>query len=192
MRIYQGIEEQMELGRPVVAVGSFDGVHLGHRQVLSFLVRTAKERETQSVVVTFNPHPQMVLRSESDFFSINSVEENIRRIALEGVDAVGVIPFTKAFSELSYVEFVEHYLINRLHVRTIVMGPNHAVGHNREGNHLLLSALCTQHQVEVIELPELLSHQVGVHSSLIRKAIQSGNRALAETLLGYPYEKMQG
>ncbi len=189
MRIYNGFDEKIELERPVVAVGSFDGVHVGHRQILQYLVRAAQEKQAHSVVVTFDPHPQKALHPESDFFTINTLEENLERIAQEGVDAAIVIPFTKAFSELSYMEFMEQYLIGRVRAGAVVMGPNHAIGHNREGNHQLLTDFCKAHCVEVIELPELLQHQIGVHSSEIRKAILAGNMTLVDEMLGYRYKK---
>lgn len=189
MRIYKGFEEEIVLNRPVVAVGSFDGVHLGHRRVLQYLVRNARDNDSESVVVTFDPHPQKALHPESDFFVINSLDKNLKLIEQEGVDAAIVIPFTPSFSKLSYVEFVEQYLIGCLHAGAIVMGPNHAIGHNREGNHTLLSDCCLKHGVRVVELPELLVDEVGVHSSKIRKAILAGDLETANEMLGYGYEK---
>lgn len=190
MRVYYGFEEEFNLVRPVVAVGSFDGVHKGHCRILHYLVRAAQENDVHSVVVTFDPHPQKVLRPESDFFAINSLEENLSLMAQQGVDAVLVIPFTSGFSNLSYLEFIEQYLIDRLHASAVVMGPNHTMGHNREGNHQLVTDFCKEKHLSVIELPELLMHQVGVHSSEIRQAILSNNLALAEEMLGYPYKKI--
>lgn len=191
MRIYRGFEEEIVLKSPVVAVGSFDGVHLGHRRILQYLVRSAQDSCAQSVVVTFDPHPQKALHPESDFFVINTLDKNLQLIEREGVDAAIVIPFTPTFSKLSYVDFVEQYLIGRVHAGAIVMGPNHAIGHNREGNHALLTECCLKHGVRVVELPELLMHEVGVHSSKIRKAIMAGDLETANEMLGYRYEGMK-
>lgn len=175
--------------RPVAAVGSFDGVHLGHCRILQYLVSCAQARSTQSVVVTFDPHPQQVLHPGFGFARINSLQRNLQLIEAQGVDTVIVVPFTKCFSELSYVDFVEQCLIEKMKVGTIVMGPNHTMGHNREGNHQLLVKLCEQHQVGVVEIPELMLQDAGVHSAEIRKAIAIGNWERVDQMLGYHYEQ---
>ena len=105
MQVYRGLDDSIQLSRPVAAVGSFDGVHLGHCQILRYLVAYAREHSMQSLVVTFDPHPQQLLRPESDFFAINSLERNLELIGAQGVDATVVIPFTEEFSKLSYTEF---------------------------------------------------------------------------------------
>ena len=187
MQVYRGLDDSIQLSRPVAAVGSFDGVHLGHCQILRYLVAYAREHSMQSLVVTFDPHPQQLLRPDSDFFAINSLERNLELIGAQGVDATVVIPFTEEFSKLSYTEFVKQYLIDGLHVGALVMGPNHAMGHNRAGSHDLLKQLCAQYGIEVVEIPELTLREVGVHSSKIRRAIREGDAARASEWLGYPY-----
>lgn len=187
MQVFRGFEEPIPLSHPVVAIGSFDGVHLGHRRILHFLTTYAHEHAVPSAVVTFDPHPQQLLRPHSDFFVINSLARNLQLIEAEGVDAAVVIPFTRDFSQLSYMEFVKRYLMDGLHAGGLVMGPNHAMGHNRAGNHDLLKQFCESHSIEVLEIPELMLHEVGVHSSKIRQAIREGDEALASELLGYPY-----
>ncbi|MBO4503946.1 MAG: hypothetical protein J5730_03935 [Bacteroidales bacterium] len=188
MQVYRGLDSGIPVGRPVVAVGSFDGVHLGHRQILQRLVFCARERGVQSVVVTFDPHPQQVLRPGSDFFTINPLHRNLELIAAEGVDVAVIEPFTLDFSRLTYAEFVEEYLIGRLHASALVMGPNHALGHDRAGNHERIRQVFEKHQVEVLEIPELTFREIGVHSSNIRNAIKNNDEALASELLGYPYK----
>lgn len=188
MQILYGFDQAFELQRPVAAVGSFDGVHLGHCRILQYLVSCAQTRNAQSVVVTFDPHPQQLLRPNSDFRTINSLQTNLQLIETQGVDVAVVVPFTKAFSQLSYVDFVEQYLIGKMKVGTIVMGPNHAMGHNREGSHQLLADLCERHHVSVVEIPELMLHDAGIHSAQIRKAIAEENWNLVDQMLGYHYE----
>lgn len=188
MIVYQGFEHIDKLENPVVAIGSFDGVHRGHCCILRYLCDTAKQCGGQSVVVTFDPHPQQLLNPNSDFFTINSLEDNLKRIAQEGVDAVVVIPFTQSFSELSYTEFIENHIIGMLHAKTLVMGPNHALGHNREGDRAKIEALCQQHQVSVVDIPEFLMNNAQVHSSTIRKLIQKKEFSKVDELLGYHWE----
>ena len=189
MKIYRGFEDVAPLTRPVIAVGSFDGVHRGHCQILRYLCETAAEREGQSVVVTFDPHPQVVLNPNSDFFPINSLERNLELIAEQNVDVAVVIPFSKLFAQTSYLEFVEQYLIGRLHAKALVMGPNHALGHNREGDRLRIEAVCEQHGVDVVDIPEFLMDDAQVHSSTIRKLIQSKQYDRVDEMLGYHFER---
>ncbi len=188
MQVYYGFESVQSLCRPVAAIGSFDGVHKGHRRILHYLCDAARELSGQSVVVTFNPHPQTVLRPNSDFFQINSLEKNLHLIEEAGVDATVVIPFDVAFSQLSHVEFLEKYMIEKLQVCALVMGPNHAFGHHRAGNHNAIGQLCQQRNVQVIDIPELMIHDSGVHSARIRKLITSGDFPQVDELLGYHYE----
>lgn len=187
MRVCRGLEQMPELVSPVVAIGSFDGVHLGHRQILRYLCEEAHRRNGQSVVVTFDPHPQVLVNPNSDFFTINTVEENLYLIGAQGVDLALVIPFTKEFSKLSYVEFFEQYIFGWLHAGALVMGPNHAIGHNREGDRMKIEDLCQRHHVQIIDIPEFMCHDAKVHSSTIRKLILEKQFDKVDELLGYHY-----
>lgn len=188
MRIFRGFEDIVPLTRPVVAIGSFDGVHLGHQRILRYLCDTAASHQGQSVVVTFAPHPQQLLNPDSDFFLINDLERNLELIADQGVDVAVVIPFTRDFSQITYVEFIERYLIGSLHASMLVMGPNHALGHNREGDRSRIEAVCQRHHVKVVDIPEFLVNDAEVHSSTIRKMIQSQQFDKVDEMLGYHYE----
>ncbi|MBR4918441.1 MAG: FAD synthetase family protein [Bacteroidales bacterium] len=188
MKIFRGFEDVAPLTRPVIAVGSFDGVHRGHCQILRYLCEAAAERGGQSVVVTFAPHPQVVLNPNSDFFTINTLDRNLELIAEQNVDVAVVLPFTKSFAQTSYLEFVEQYLIGRLHAKALVMGPNHALGHNREGDRFKIETVCQQHHVEVVDIPEFMLHDAQVHSSTIRKLIQNRHFDAVDDMLGYHYE----
>ena len=187
MEVFRDIEKVPELSRPVVAIGSFDGVHLGHRQILHYLCEEASRRGGQSVVVTFDPHPQQVMRPHTDFFTINTLEQNLSLIGSQGVDVAVVIPFTESFSHLSYVDFIEQCIIGRVHAHALVMGPNHAIGHNREGGRPEIETLCLLHGVQVIDIPEFVNNETEVHSSTIRNLIRNGELDKAEALLGYHY-----
>ncbi|MCR4737621.1 MAG: FAD synthetase family protein [Bacteroidales bacterium] len=188
MRVIRGFDENAGLNAPVAAIGSFDGVHLGHCRVLRYLCEYAHRTGGDSVVVTFDPHPQQVLRPNSDFFNINSLDKNIDLIEKQGVDAVLIVPFTHAFSQLSYSDFIDQYMIGKLRVSALVMGPNHALGHNRAGGRAAIEDLCKERGVHVVELPEMMCHDVAVHSAKIRHLIREGRWEDVDELLGYHYE----
>ena len=169
MRVIRGFDEDAGLNAPVAAIGSFDGVHLGHCRVLRYLCDFAHQTGGDSVVVTFDPHPQQVLRPNSDFFNINSLDKNIELIE-------------------KYSDFIDQYMIGKLRVSTLVMGPNHALGHNRAGGREAIENLCNERGVHVVELPEMVCHDVAVHSAMIRKLITEGRWDDVDELLGYHYD----
>lgn len=187
MLVFNGFEDNIALTKPVAAVGSFDGVHLGHQRLLECLRDTAQNVGGQSVVVTFHPHPRQVLRPGSGFFTINTLEENIRKMESAGIDAVIVIPFTLAFSKLTYVEFLEQYMIGRLHVHTLLMGPHHTMGHGGGGHVNNIEALCRKHGISVVEIPEFQAKDIEVRSCRIRELIAQRQFDKADELLGYHY-----
>lgn len=187
MKVFRSYNEVCGLKNPVVAVGSFDGVHLGHCRILQYLCNHARQINGDSVVMTFDPHPQERLHHKSDFFRINTLETNLALIEKQGVDAVVIIPFTLEFSKMSYETFLEEIVIGKIHASSIVMGPNHALGHNREGSHTQIETLCTRFHLEVVELPELFIKDAAVHSAEIRKLIRLGRLDDASQMLGYTY-----
>ncbi len=187
MLVFNGFDESITLTKPVAAVGSFDGVHLGHQRLLECLRNAAGETGGQSVVVTFHPHPRQVLHPGSGFFTINTLEENLQKLDSAGVEAAIVVPFTKAFSELTYVEFLEQYLIGRLHVHALLMGPHHTMGHGGGGHIHDIETVCLKHGVNVIEIPEYQSNDIEVRSCRIRELISRRQFDKADELLGYHY-----
>jgi riboflavin kinase/FMN adenylyltransferase len=191
MMVCKDIENLPHWERPVVAVGAFDGVHLGHVRILHFLREQADEVGGTSVVVTFDPHPRKVLYPDTDFFTINTMEENFRQMSAHGVDAVVVIPFTTDFSQISYQQFVQDFLIGRIHAHTLVMGPNHAFGRHREGHHDNIKAFCNSHALKVVEIPERMWHNAGVHSAVIRDHIRQKDWKTVNAMLGYPYSNVE-
>lgn len=191
MKLFRGLDVELNLQNPVVAVGSFDGVHQGHCRILQQMADMSRQCNGHSVVVTFDPHPREVLCPESDFFKINTLERNLELMEAQQVDAVVIIPFTKEFSKLSYVDFFRSFVVNKLHAHTIVMGPNHALGHNREGDKTAIEHLCESEGIKTVEIPELLYLEAGVHSAEIRKCIRNHDLQTASALLGYPYQPLK-
>ena len=188
MNIYRNIENLPALRNAVVTVGSFDGVHLGHRRIFEYVRRTAERIGGESVVVTFDPHPQTVLHPEREFFQLYTLDENAALIAEAGIDHMVVIPFTVEFAQLSFQDFL-NFLIKKTRLRAIVMGPDHNFGKNREGNRDTMREICIKNSIDVVIIPELLMEESKVRSSKIRQFIENKEFEKAEMLLGHPWKK---
>src|SRR5574344_554340 len=171
MRIFRTLEDLPVFRNPVVAVGSFDGVHLGHHKIFDYLKMGTQKYEGESIIITFDPHPQTCLHPErSDFFLLNTLDEKITLLEQQGIDNLIIIPFTKAFSQLSFTDFLP-LLQTKIGLRAIVMGPNHNFGKNREGNCETIHEICAKNGIEIILIPEFLIDENKVRSSKIREHI---------------------
>jgi riboflavin kinase/FMN adenylyltransferase len=188
MKIYKDIENLPAFQNAVVTVGSFDGVHLGHRRVFEYMREAAVRLDGETVVVTFDPHPQQVLHPERDFFTINTLEENAELIGAEGIDNMIVLPFTKEFSQLPFQGFLD-FLIKKIGMKAIVMGEDHNFGKGRAGNKETMREICSKNSIEIIIIPELTMAENKVRSSKIRQYIENMNFTDAERLLGHPWKK---
>ena len=188
MKIYSSIEAFTEVDRPIVTTGTFDGVHFGHRKIIKRLRQLAHESAGETVLLTFSPHPRMVLFPDDHGLSLlNTMEE--KKILLEeaGIQHLIIHPFTKEFSRLSSINFVRDILVNQLNTHKLVIGYNHHFGRNREGSFEHLKEFAPVYGFEVEEIPAQLLDDVGVSSTKIRKALSSGAVAQAAEFLGYHY-----
>lgn len=170
-----------------ITIGTFDGVHVGHRKILERLINDAKESNLQSTVLTFYPHPRMVLQKDADLKLLNTIEEKQKILAELGLDYLIIHPFSKAFSRLSALEFVRDILVNALRARKIVIGYDHRFGRNRNANIQDLITFGNTFEFEVEEIPAQLIDDVSVSSTKIRKALESGDIKTANAFLGYSY-----
>ncbi len=187
MRVFYGFEQLELLSRTVCTVGSYDGVHIGHRALIKECVELAHRVGSQSVVLTFEPHPRIVLGKADGLKLLTTLPEKIELLSQEGVDNLVVIPFDVAFSRLSYRDFIEDYLVNKLQMKYMVVGYNHLFGRNNEGNYTLLCDLAERHSFEVVQLSELRNDSSKVSSTVIRRLIESGDVEAANRLLGRDY-----
>ena len=174
-----------DVGGTIVTIGAFDGVHLGHRAIFKQLQQEAEARQLKSVIITFSPHPQQVLYPEKPFELINTIEQRIELLSKEDIDYLLIIHFTLDFASWTPERFIQDILMKRLHTRAIVMGPNHAFGHNRSGNHQSIQQFCLDNHIDIIEIPEVILHDNAVRSSQIRRFIQAKEYDKASELLGY-------
>ncbi len=190
MKIYYGFDEVKHIKNAVVTTGSFDGVHMGHQVILQKLNEIAKKENGESVLITFYPHPRKVLYPETagkDLLMINTRKEKIQLLEKAGIDHLIFVEFTKAFSETTSAEFVEEYLIKKLHTRKIVTGENHHFGKNRNGDIEELIELGTQNNFSVELIPHQDIQNVDVSSTLIRESIIRGKIEKANVYLTHPY-----
>jgi len=184
MRVVWGFDNPPALRNGVATVGSYDGVHRGHRILLDEVVRRARACGGESVVLTFEPHPRITLGNDEGLRLLSTFEEKCELLEQVGVDYVVVIPFDKAFSQLTHEEFIDNYIVGSLHIKQLVIGYNHHFGHNKEGDHSFL----VQHgALEVVEVAQYRAEGNKVSSTVVRKAIEEGDMALARQLLGHPY-----
>ena len=189
MRIFNGFEKKMDIPNPVLTIGTFDGVHLGHQKILNQLKEEAEKMEGESVLFTFYPHPRMVLFPENHGLKlIQTQEEKLDKLERNGLNNIIVFPFTQDFANLTATEFVRDYLVGLLNVRKLVIGHDHQFGKNREGGLSFLKTISKEYDFEVIEIPAQEIDEVNISSTRIRKAIESGNLEIANAYLGEPFE----
>lgn len=188
MRILTGLPSfPPELRPSVVALGAFDGIHLAHAKILETAVERARALGVSAVACTFDPHPAAVLRPALAPAPIATLEENLSRIALHGLDAALVIPFTREFSLIEAEAFVDLVLVRTLGVREVVVGFNHTFGAGARGTAALLLELGGRRGFVTHVLPPLQVDGLTVSSSTIREALRDGSVELAGALLGRPY-----
>ncbi|MEJ6583799.1 MAG: bifunctional riboflavin kinase/FAD synthetase [Crocinitomicaceae bacterium] len=188
MKVFQGFDQLKEIKNPVLTIGTFDGVHLGHKKIIDQLNDEAKKIGGESVLFTFYPHPRMVLYPESHGLRlIQTQAEKIDKLRRMGLKNVIIHPFTKEFSRLSAIEFVRDFLVNQLNVKKLVIGYDHQFGKNREGSISFLLEVCQTYGFEVIEIAAQEIDEVNVSSTKIRNAIKTGDLEMANTFLGEPF-----
>jgi len=171
----------------VVTIGTFDGVHIGHQKIISKIVDTAKRDGLKAVILTFFPHPRMVLQKDQGIKLINTIEEKAKLLNKLGVDTLVVKEFTKEFSRLSASEFVNQVLIEKLNVNHIIIGYDHRFGKNRAANIDDLKEFGNVHDFKVTEITAQEVNDVAVSSTKIREALLDGNIKKANTFLGYNF-----
>jgi riboflavin kinase/FMN adenylyltransferase len=172
----------------VITIGTFDGVHTGHIQIIQQLKATAKAAEGESVIITFHPHPRRVVGGQqSDLRLLNSLPERIELLEMNGIDHLVIVPFTEEFSKKTAHEYVEDFLVNHFQPHTIIIGYDHRFGHNREGNYKLLEDLKAKHGYRIHEITERVLNNITISSTKIRQALLNGNVHEANDFLGYHY-----
>ncbi|MBI9067570.1 MAG: bifunctional riboflavin kinase/FAD synthetase [Salinivirgaceae bacterium] len=186
MKIWENISK-FNAKNPVVTIGSFDGVHVGHQQVIAQLNAIAKKNKGESVIFTFSPHPVKVLHPDKEFVLLTTIDEKLELFAKNGVDHVVLFPFTKEFSQKTYADFVKEVLIEKLHIKTLLVGYDNTIGKNREGNLGELLKLSNSLNFKIAQQKEVRLNDDSLSSTQIRTLLSNGKLLSASKLLGYHY-----
>lgn len=189
MKVYHSIEQFKGAKNPVVTIGTFDGVHAGHQEIIKQVKELARSMHGESVILTFSPHPRMVLFPDDDDLKLLHTDpEKQHRLDSMGIDHLIIHPFTKKFSRIPYTEYVRDILVNKLKVKKLVIGFNHQFGRNREGTFQKLKSLSAVYGFELERIPAKTLNKAEISSTKIRKALNVGDVATANKYLGYEYE----
>lgn len=187
MKIIHAISNFSSEEKTFVTIGTFDGVHFGHQQIIKKLVNEAKKEGGKSVLLTFFPHPRMVLQKDSSLELINTINERSELLEKTGLDYLIIHPFSKEFSRLSALSFVRDVLVNQLNTSKLIIGYDHHFGKNREGNIEQLSEYSELYNFSVEEIPAQDIDEVSISSTKIRKALANGHLKTANNYLGYNF-----
>lgn len=188
MKIYHSIDDFSKLNNAVVTSGTYDGVHIGHQRILGRLKEIAEKYKGETVVITFWPHPRLVLYPEENTLQVlNTFEEKAELLREQGIQHLLRIPFTKEFSQISSQEFIDNILVKQIGTKKLVIGYDHRFGKNREGSFEQLKLNGPQYGFDVEEISRQDVDNVGVSSTKIRKALMEGDIETATHFLGRPY-----
>lgn len=187
MGMVKKIEAYNSNSDTVVTIGTFDGVHIGHQKIIKRLVNTAKQEGLKSVILTFFPHPRMVLQKDSSIKLINTIDERSAIMQGLGLDYLLIKKFTQTFSRLTAEDFVSQILVGKLHAKKVIIGYDHRFGRNRNADIVDLKRFGERYGFEVEEISAQDVDDVSVSSTKIRNALLDGNIKKANKYLGYPF-----
>ncbi|RKS12834.1 bifunctional riboflavin kinase/FAD synthetase [Flavobacterium sp. 120] len=187
MKIFHSINDFSSTKKTILTLGTFDGVHIGHKKILKKLTQNTENQKYESLVLTFFPHPRMVLQEHSDIKLLNTIDEKIDLLEKIGIENLVIHPFDEAFSRLTAEEFVSNILVDRFHIQKIVIGHDHRFGRNRTANIDDLIAYGKEYGFEVEQISVQEINDISVSSTKIRNALLEGDMALANDYLGYNY-----
>jgi len=188
MQVHRNSEKLPYFKLAVITIGTFDGVHTGHQQIIHQLKEEAGKCHGETVIITFDPHPRKIVHGATkEIKLINTLDEKIELLEKSGIDHLVVIPFTEAFSQMSAEEYIDEFLIRRFNPHTIIIGYDHRFGKGRTGNYELMEKMSTVFSYVLCEIPVHLLNAISVSSTRIREAISTADIETANDLLGYSF-----
>jgi len=188
MEVYKNIDALPSFKNAVITIGTFDGVHMGHKQIIKQLLKEAGEVDGTPVLITFYPHPKQVIAStQKPILILNSPEEKYALLHEAGIENIVVVPFTKDFAEQPANNYIKDFLVEKFRPHTVIIGYDHRFGKGREGDYRLLENEAGKFGYNVKEIPEHILQNVTISSTKIREALLSGDIKTANEFLGYDY-----
>lgn len=187
MNIFHSIPDFKSTKKTILTLGTFDGVHKGHKKILEKITQSTENEKYESLVLTFFPHPRMVLHGKSEVKLLNTIDEKIDLLEKSGIQNLVIHPFDETFSKLTAEEFVKTVLVDQFHIQKIIIGHDHRFGSNRSADIHDLIAFGEQYHFEVEQISAQEIDAVSISSTKIRTALTEGNMALANDYLGYDY-----
>jgi riboflavin kinase/FMN adenylyltransferase len=188
IQVYRDLEHLPSFKNAVITIGTFDGVHLGHQQIIKQLNEESAQIAGETVIITFHPHPRKIIAAgKHDIKILNTLNEKIELLDEKGIDNLVVVPFNHSFSNQTATEYTENFLVKKFHPHTIIIGYDHRFGKDRAGDYHLLEELGLKYNYKVKEIPEHILNEVIISSTKVREALLNNDTDTANKLLGYPY-----
>jgi riboflavin kinase/FMN adenylyltransferase len=188
MQIHRDISNLPQFRNAVITIGTFDGVHLGHKQIIANLKEEAARANGESVIITFHPHPRKVVSSViTGLRLINTLNERIELLEKTGIGHLVIVPFTDYFASQTAEEYISEFLVEKFKPHTIIIGYDHRFGKDRSGDYKLMEAKAPEYNYHLKEIPEHLLNAIKVSSTNIRNAILQSNIEVANSFLGYDF-----
>jgi riboflavin kinase/FMN adenylyltransferase len=187
LKLFHSINDFQSTKKTILTLGTFDGVHIGHKKILERITQNTENGKYESLVLTFFPHPRMVLQEKSEIKLLNTISEKTELLEATGIENLIVHPFNESFSRLTAEEFVHTILVDKFQIQKIIIGHDHRFGRNRTANIDDLIAFGKEYDFEVEQISAEEIQDVSVSSTKIRNALKEGNMALANEYLGYNY-----
>lgn len=187
MKLFHSINDFQSTKKTILTLGTFDGVHIGHKKILERITQNTENGKYESLVLTFFPHPRMVLQEKSEIKLLNTINEKTKLLEATGIENLIVHPFDESFSRLTAEEFVHTILVDKFQIQKIIIGHDHRFGRNRTANIDDLIAFGKEYGFEVEQISAQEIQDVSVSSTKIRNALKEGNMTLANEYLGYDY-----
>lgn len=188
MQVHRNTDQLPTFKNAVVTIGTFDGVHLGHQQILRQLKAEAEQIGGETIIITFHPHPRKIVRGQQDQVQLlSTLEEKTAYLEAQGIHHVVIVPFTEHFASLTAKAYIQDFLVEKFHPAVLIIGYDHRFGQGRSGNYELLEEMAHDHGFRVKEIPEHVLHTVTISSTRIRNALKEGKLEEANENLGYAY-----
>jgi len=187
MQVHRTIENLPPFNNAVITIGTFDGVHEGHKKIITALLSKAEEVGGESLIITFDPHPRKIVNPHEPLQLINTLDEKIELLSKAGIDHLVVVPFTHEFAEQTAEQYIKNFLIDNFHPQIIIIGHDHHFGKGRKGNYKLLEEKAEVFNYQLVEIPKHVLDEIAVSSTKIRKALSESNIETANKLLGYDF-----